>query len=120
MLSGSVLVCGSRSLSVPAPFVASHVSALCPSGWLLLSGGARGVDSVAPAAAALLGWEFAAIRPEYALFGRSAPLARDDELVSLASFVVAFWDGRSRGTGYTLARARALGRPFRIFLFRGP
>lgn len=114
MLSGALLLCGSRGLLVSPRDLVPVARALCPGGWLVLSGGARGVDSAAPALASMLGWHHAPIRPEYGIFGRSAPLARDDELVALCSCVLAVWDGRSRGTAYTLARAAALGRPIYV------
>lgn len=120
MVRGSVLVCGSRSLSVRPDWLAVQVAQVAPAGsWLLLSGGARGVDSVAPRAASLLGWEFAAIRPNYALHGkRRAPLVRNDELVALSSVVLAVWDGRSGGTAYTVRRAHQLGVP--VFVVAPP
>ena len=113
-----VLVCGSRGLSPSPAWLASVVQQFCPGGWLLLHGGARGVDSSVPSAATLLGWECAAIRPNYQLFGRRAPLCRNDELLALSSHVVAVWDGRSRGTGYVIRQARRLGRP--VLVVRPP
>lgn len=117
-MSGCVLLCGSRSLSVDWRWVAPAVSAACPGGWLLLSGGARGVDSLAPIVAASLGWEFVAFRPDYGVFGRRAPLVRNCEMASLASVVVAVWDGRSPGTAHAVYFARSLGRP--VVVLRPP
>lgn len=111
MVRGSVLVCGSRGLQVPALVVASSLVAMAPDGWLVLSGGARGVDSVAREAAWLLGWEFVEFLPQYGLLGRRAPLVRNAEMVQLASAVVAYWDGRSRGTAHTVGLARQAGVP---------
>ena len=39
-------------------------------------------------------------------WGKRAGLVRNDMIVSLAHQVVAFWDGMSRGTKYTIDKAR--------------
>lgn len=111
MVRGSVLVAGSRSLSVSPSVLAAAVASVAPVGWLVLSGGAMGMDRVAPAAALLLGRESVVFRPDYVRYGRRAPLVRNEEMVQLASAVVVVWDGRSRGTGHVVGRARALGLP---------
>ena len=53
--------------------------------------------------------------PDYARHGRRAPLMRNDLIVARAELVLAFWDGRSRGTVYTIRRCRAMGVPYRVF-----
>ncbi|GEM_PF-2799099 len=51
------------------------------------------------------------MRPDYARLGRSAPLRRNDDMLSLCDLVVACYDGRqSGGTFYTVNKARALGK----------
>lgn len=40
---------------------------------------------------------------------------RNDLIVARAELVLAFWDGRSRGTVYTIRRCRAMGVPYRVF-----
>lgn len=111
MPAGFVMVCGSRSLSVSPSFIAYQVHQVCPSGWLLLHGGARGVDSSVPFAASLLGWDHVAFLPNYQLLGRRAPLVRNLEMLALCSHVIALWDGRSSGTSHVIAHAIQLGRP---------
>lgn len=46
--------------------------------------------------------------------GRFAPLVRNSEIVGYADLVLAFWDGRSRGTADTLRKCVETGTPFRI------
>ncbi len=46
------------------------------------------------------------IRPNYAKYGKSAPLERNKEIVEICDMVVAIWDGKSRGTRYTIEYAR--------------
>ncbi len=73
---------------------------------LIISGGARGIDSVAEKYADDRGVEKLIIRPRYERFGRAAPLKRNEAMVDLADVVLAIWDGQSRGTKYTLNYAR--------------
>lgn len=40
---------------------------------------------------------------------------RNDLIVARAELVLAFWDGCSRGTVYTIRRCRAMGVPYRVF-----
>lgn len=113
-----VLVCGSRSLRVSALTVAEVVSLARLHGQvgLLVSGGAPGVDRVVPEVAEMMGCPSVVVRPDYARYGGRAPLVRDREMVGMVDVVIALWDGRSRGTAYTVACARRAGVPF--FLFR--
>ena len=70
----------------------------------IVSGGATGIDALARRYAAEQGLECTEILPDYAAHGRRAPLVRNDEIIARADFVVAFWDGESHGTAYTIAR----------------
>ena len=87
-------------------------------GAILISGGARGVDSLAEALADRLFIPKLIIRPNYDKYGRSAPLVRDREMVERADYVLAVWDGESRGTKYTLDYAEKLGKPTEIIFQR--
>jgi len=41
-------------------------------------------------------------KPQYALYGRRAPLVRNEEMVQRADYAIAIWDGKSRGTKFTI------------------
>ncbi len=77
---------------------------------LVISGGAAGVDAIAERYADAKGISKLIIRPEYEKYGRAAPLKRNELMVDLADKVLAFWDGRSRGTKYTIEYARKRGK----------
>lgn len=108
------MVAGSRSLVVDPSALADALAWVCPDGCCVVSGGARGVDAAAPAAARLLGWRSVVYRPDYARFGRRAPLVRNDAMLAVAQLVVVVWDGVSPGTAYVVRRARALGLPLLV------
>lgn len=82
----------------------------------IVSGGARGVDTLAKEFAIknkLLLTEFL---PKYNIYGRTAPLKRNDEIALYADEVIAFWDGQSRGTAYTIKAFKKLGKKVTIVL----
>ncbi len=55
-----------------------------------------------------------AFPPDFAQFGRKAKQARNRQLVEAADAVVAFWDGESKGTAYTINYARECGKPVTV------
>jgi len=106
-----VAVVGSRGLQIPIPENA------VPAGTTqLVSGAANGIDRMARAFAIEHHIQILEVLPDYALFGRQAPLQRNDAIVDYADFVLAIWDGRSRGTKYVIDRCRATGTPVRVLL----
>lgn len=64
----------------------------------IISGGAVGVDSIAKAIALQKGIRYTEFLPKYDLYGRAAPIKRNEEIARYADCAIAFWDGRSKGT----------------------
>jgi predicted Rossmann fold nucleotide-binding protein DprA/Smf involved in DNA uptake len=90
-----------------------------PQDTTIISGGAVGVDTWAVNEAELLGLDTFVIRPDYEAYGRGAPIVRNRQIIRAADRVVAFWDGQSNGTAYTINAARRLGRPVDVFTTSG-
>lgn len=80
----------------------------------LVSGGARGVDSLAAAWARRNGIAVVEHFPDYRRYGKAAPHVRNRMVVADADRVVAFWDGKSRGTKSTIEEAKRHGKPVEI------
>ena len=80
----------------------------------IVSGGARGIDTLAGQAAQQLGIPLLCLRPDYSRYGRQAPLRRNDEILSHCDYVLAFWDYCSRGTCYTITECIRRHIPCRI------
>lgn len=78
---------------------------------LIISGGARGVDSLAEEYADSHGISKLVLRPRYELYGRAAPLHRNREMVELADAVIVIWDGKSRGARFTAEYAKKCKKP---------
>ena len=88
-----VAVIGSRGLHV------TNFEKYLPEGVSeIVSGGARGIDSDAELYAHENGLKMTVFLPDYARYGRGAPIRRNKEIVDYADEVIAFWDGKSRGT----------------------
>ena len=47
--------------------------------------------------------------PDYRKYGRKAPLIRNLQIVDNCEFLLAFWDGKSRGTKCTIEYAEKKG-----------
>lgn len=71
----------------------------------VVSGGAQGVDQAAEAQAGRLGLKTLIFPADWDRYGRSAGFRRNTTIVEHADVVVAFWDGQSRGTLDTTAKA---------------
>lgn len=78
-------------------------------------GGAAGFDTQVAEYAKAHAIPQVIIRPDYATYGKSAPLVRDRMIVDAADCLFACYDGRKTGgTFYTLAYARKQGKPVTI------
>ncbi|MBR4032992.1 MAG: hypothetical protein IKJ07_09720 [Clostridia bacterium] len=84
----------------------------------IVSGGAMGIDSCAAEYAKRNGLGLTVFLPEYDRYGKAAPIVRNKEIVDYADKVVAFWDGRSRGTLSVIRYAEKIGKPCDIILCR--
>lgn len=81
----------------------------------IISGGARGVDSLAERFARSQGIPVTVFLPDYPQYGRKAPLVRDRLIAEACDVLYAFWDGVSTGTAYTVKYARDIGKTVRLF-----
>jgi len=75
----------------------------------VVSGGARGADTLAERFATSSGLPLKIFLPDYQRFGRRAPLIRNKQIISCAQQIIAFWDGASRGTAHAISIARKIG-----------
>ena len=106
-----VAVIGSRGLSV------SDLGKYLPENTTeIVSGGAKGVDTSAREYAKSNGIKLTEFLPEYTRFGRSAPLKRNISIIEYADIVLAFWDGKSRGTKFVIDNCRRLGVEVRVYI----
>jgi predicted Rossmann fold nucleotide-binding protein DprA/Smf involved in DNA uptake len=81
---------------------------------VVISGGAKGIDTIAWAWAVDNGIEIEVIRPDYNKHGRGAPLRRNEVIVQKANKVLAFWDGKSHGTKFVIDYAKKIGKEVEV------
>ena len=102
-------IIGSRKC--PAIDLASHLP-FVPD--VIISGGAIGVDTYAKEYALQNGINYEEYLPDYPKYGRSAPIVRDIDIVRNCDYLLAFWNGESKGTKFTINYAEKLGKPVKI------
>jgi hypothetical protein len=61
-----------------------------------------------------LGLELIVFRPDYKRYGRGAPIVRNKQIVQESDLVLAFWDGKSRGTKSSIDFAKNAGKKLKL------
>lgn len=102
-------IIGSRDC--PPIDIKSHLKSLPTA---VISGGARGVDTYARQFSIENNIPLTEFLPDYNRYGRTAPLVRNRLIVENCDCLIAFWDGKSRGTKYTIDYATKIGKPVKI------
>lgn len=82
----------------------------------IVSGGAVGADNCAEQLARELGFSIKIYKPNWETHGRSAGFIRNQKIVDASDLVIAFWDGKSKGTFDTIKRTKAAGK--KVFIER--
>ncbi len=105
-----IAVVGSRGLKV------NDLGRYLPSGVTeIVSGGARGIDTCAREYAEKNRIKLTEFLPQYEKYGRSAPLKRNLQIIDYADLVLAFWDGKSKGTKYVIEQCKKQNKEIKIF-----
>lgn len=84
---------------------------------LIVSGGARGTDSLAERYAEEKGIPMQIFPAQWNKYGRSAGYKRNRDIIMACDKVYAFWDMKSTGTGNSIELAKKLGKPVSIVSF---
>ena len=96
-----LLIAGSRNINN------IDISEYVPDGVsLIICGGAAGIDTLAEKYADKHRISKLVVRPEYEKYGRAAPLKRNSLMVDMADIVLVIWDGKSKGSQYTINYAK--------------
>ena len=82
----------------------------------IVSGGACGIDTLAEKYANEKGLRLTVFLPEYEKYGRAAPIVRNKKIVDYSDKIIAFWDGRSRGTFSVISYAKKAGKICEVIL----
>lgn len=107
-----IAIVGSRN--APANIAALILEHLPRQTSEIVSGGANGVDAAAAAIAEQLSIPLRMFPPNYAAYGKAAPLMRNEQIIAYADEVLAFWDKESSGTRHVIASCIKAGKPIHV------
>ena len=118
----NIAIVGSRTFDDYHAFLNSlipYLEEVCPDGKCeFISGGAKGVDSMARMYAEKSCRKIHELKPDYGKnYPKIAPLIRNKEIAKRCDVMVAFWDGLSGGTANAIAWATSLGKTVKVFIF---
>ena len=104
-----LLIVGSRNITEfdLTPYVPTNVDTI-------ITGGAEGVDTIAENYADRHRLSKYILRPSYNIYGRVAPLKRNEQMVDMADAVLVIWDGQSKGTKHTLNYSSKKNKPITL------
>lgn len=106
-------IIGSRGYT-NLPAVKTYVHSL-PRDVIVVSGGARGVDTYAVLEASRREMQTQVYPADWHKHGKSAGMIRNKHMLSQVDAVTAFWDGSSKGTKHAIGFARARGIPVVVY-----
>lgn len=78
---------------------------------LIVSGGAMGADTLGERYAKENNIETKIFLPDWKTHGKAAGFLRNTDIINESDTIVAFWDGSSRGTADSIAKANKLNKP---------
>lgn len=79
---------------------------------ILISGGAKGVDSIAEEWSRFRKLPIEQHKPDWSKYGKGAGIVRNKEMVLAADYVLIFWDGESKGTKSVIDFCEKQGKPY--------
>lgn len=83
----------------------------------IISGGAKGADHLAEDFAENWDIPIDIFKPDWDKYGKQAGFIRNQLIVDACDMVVAFWDGKSKGTQDTILKAKKAKKPTFIIYF---
>lgn len=81
-----------------------------PSIMRIISGGAKGADSLAEQWAKEKGIETVVYKPDWGKYGRGAGVVRNRLIIEDCDYCIAFWDGVSKGTKSSIDHCKKLNK----------
>lgn len=83
----------------------------------IVSGGARGADRLGQRYATENGYHLAVMNADWDKHGKRAGYIRNANMLEYADCLIAFHDGKSRGTAHMIRITEASGKPYRVIRY---
>ena len=83
----------------------------------VISGGAKGADTLAERWANENNIPIILYKPAWKKYGRAAGLRRNENIIESCDFCLAFWDGKSKGTKFSIDLCKRLKKPIKVVNF---
>ena len=83
----------------------------------IVSGGAKGVDTLAKQYALANNIKYTEFLPDYAKYKKGAPLKRNKEIACYSDAALIFWNGTSRGTKHIIEYFDTLNKKYKVVKF---
>ena len=109
----NVLITGSRKL-INVDFIFGILRKELKEGDIIIHGGANGVDNIVQTFCRENNFHQVVMKPIYPS-KKEYYLHRNAEMVGMCDRVIALWDGKSRGTDFTIRYARARNFDVKVF-----
>lgn len=124
-MSLKIIIAGSRSITnynalIQAIDAAIQAYVIVPaSSFEIVSGGAKGVDTLARRYAIEFNYPLTEMKPQYQNNNdREAPLRRNIDIANYGDVLVAVWDGMSTGTQHIISYMQKLHKPVYIHVVK--
>jgi hypothetical protein len=85
---------------------------------VIISGAARGADRLGEKYAKERGYKVIRVPADWNRYGKSAGYIRNKEMAESSDALVAFWDGKSKGTKNMIDLAKEYGLKVRVIMFQ--
>lgn len=83
----------------------------------IVSGGATGADLLGAQFAKEYSIKLTEFLPDWTTYGKSAGYIRNKDIVNHADVVIAFWDGKSKGTKHSIDIAKKENKQCEVILY---
>jgi hypothetical protein len=80
----------------------------------VVSGGARGADSIGAAWANKYDKKLVVFKPNWDTYGKSAGYLRNKDIIENCDGCIAFWDGKSKGTKHSFKLCKEFKKPLKV------